>query len=712
MKRILLFLLLSFSMTTLVQAQVTKLVSNQTLEFVTSLGTGKALLMDPNFKTLWVTDGTPAGTFKITDTLRYSEVGGLLNGNYIFAATSGTFGNELWITDGTKEGTKLVKDINPGKTSADPEDDFVLLNGYLYFSASAPGSGREIWRTNGTEGGTTLLKDIIPGPGGSAVKGSYNLSSNGSYLLFSMLRAGEGYELWKSDGTEAGTDLLKDINPGAASSSPTAFQVHNNIVLFWAERAGEGRELWRTDGTTGGTQLVKDIRNGPQSSINVGFPMPNFAFLYPFKNQLLFIADDGIHDSEIWTTDGTTAGTKLLKDINDEDDLSFIGLANAVPMNGKLYFTAYHPANGGELWETDGTTNGTKLFKEVLPGSDAGIPILMPNLKFTNASSWPVHQGNFFYFMFGLPADGGLELWKSNGTDAGTVKVKTLKTTDSDWGNPTYVYTNAGLYFSLDDREHGDELWKSDGTEAGTSLVKDLNPNKEEGEEEGEEIGEGSNISFFFVPVNNFILFTATDGDNDFMEDLYRLDGVFAPLPVKLQDFTVSLAGADAQLLWQTASEQNTLDFVIERSDDGSRFTRIGSVAAAGESNSKKQYAFTDGGIANSGKTVVYYRLRMRDKDGKETFSKVVSLNLKEAAGFTIQLLGNPVQSDLRISFSKTTAPVNLTIRDASGRTVKMLQVKSENSVITIPAGNLSPGAYFLTAESNGKSSLVKFLKQ
>lgn len=716
MKRMLLSLLLSFSLIMLVQAQVTQLVANKGLELVSPLGASKALLWEPGMKTLWVTDGTKDGTFKLSDTLMSSDEGGLLNDQYIFAASSPTYGDELWITDGTKEGTKLVKDIYPGTTGAEPQDDFALLNGFLYFSASTPAEGRELWRTNGTEAGTTMVKDITPGPGGSALKGRFDIGSTGSYLLLNVTTLATGYELWRSDGTDAGTFLLKDINPGTASSNPAAYQVYNGTVLFWAERDAEGRELWRTDGTEAGTQLVKDIRTGTASSINTGFPMLNASILYPFNNRMLFIANDGASGDEIWTTDGTEAGTHLLADINPGPEGSFYSM-NApfasmflsVAMNGKLYFTAYKESIGAELWETDGTTGGTKLFKEILPGMDGGIPYLMPNFKFDNTTGWPVHQGPVFYFLFGQPADGGVELWKSNGTDAGTVKVETIKTTDSDFNGGSYVYTASGFYFSVDDGVHGGELWKSDGTESGTKLVIDLNPFIDF----SDGTPQSSDISFFPFTINNFILFTATDGDNGFMDDLYRLNGTFeTPLPVQLQDFTVSLAGADAQLRWTTASEQNTRDFVVERSGDGSRFARIGSVAAAGESTGNKQYAYNDAGITNSGRAVVYYRLRMRDKDGKETFSKVVSVSLKGTADFTIQLLGNPVQNDIRFLIGKSSAPVNLAIRDASGRTVKTLQVKNENNIVTIPAASLLPGAYFLSAECSGKSRVVKFLKQ
>ncbi len=699
----LLFLFLTITAAAAAPGQVTKLASNKSIDIEVPLGKGKAILWDgATLGKLWVTDGTPAGTFILSDTLMYENTGGLLGDKYIFAAKSPTLGSELWITDGTVAGTKLVKDIVPGGGSSEPADDFVPLGGYLYFSAASNGFGRELWRTNGTEAGTSMVEDIIPGAAGSGTKDTYNISTTGGFLLFSAVTAAEGYELWRSDGTEAGTYLVKDIRSGPTGSQPAGFQTFNGVTFFWATTQNEGRELWRTDGTDANTTLVKDIRPGTQSSINAPIPYQNLSFLYPLNGKLLFTANDGTHGEEIWVTNGTEAGTEMLVDLNPEPIPSFAtGIYSGVQMNGKLYFVAYQMGTGAELWVTDGSKAGTNLFKEILPGPDNGIPFLMPNYQLNPGSNFPTHQGNMFYFMFAQPVD-GVELWKSDGTDAGTVKVKTIRTTGNDVNNIGWVYTKAGLYFSGDDGSIGDELWKSDGTEQGTNLVINLNPNA----------GDGSEISFYPVPVNGRYLFTGTDGDDPLMYDLYALDGDLAPLPVKLENFTVSLAGADGLLKWQTATEENALDFVVERSDDGKTFARLGSVAAAGNSTDKKAYSFNDAAVANSGRTIVYYRLRQRDRDGRESFSKVVSLSLKGGAEFSVQLLGNPVQADLKLSLSKTSSPVNLTVKDAAGRTVKAWQVKNDNTVISVPASGLLPGAYFLVAECNGKSSIVKFLKQ
>ncbi|MCH1434231.1 MAG: hypothetical protein L7U56_01055, partial [Acidimicrobiales bacterium] len=128
----------------------------------------------------------------------------------------------------------------------------------------------------------------------------------GSKLIFSAQSDVYGTELWITDGTPAGTELLKDIRNGTNSSSPSWFVVFGDIVLFRANDGTHGNELWVTDGTSDGTQLLRDINPGGDS-----YPLRFTAF----GNQLLFTADDGSSGTELWVTDGTQAGTQLLKDV-------------------------------------------------------------------------------------------------------------------------------------------------------------------------------------------------------------------------------------------------------------------------------------------------------------------------------------------------------------------------------------------------------------
>ena len=140
----------------------------------------------------------------------------------------GTTGRELWKSDGTEEGTVLVKDIVAGSGSSLPYNWTATdVNGTAFFTACSSGDqvfgDCELWRSDGTEGGTALVKDIFPG--GSSSPGS--LTNVNGMLFFAANDGVGGRELWKSDGTEIGTVLVKDIRPGRTrgprpSTSPTS----------------------------------------------------------------------------------------------------------------------------------------------------------------------------------------------------------------------------------------------------------------------------------------------------------------------------------------------------------------------------------------------------------------------------------------------------------------------------------------------------------
>src|SRR6266545_4315146 len=139
--------------------------------------------------------------------------------------------------------------------------------------------------------------------------------------------------------------MVKDINPGSASSSPGgAFTDVNGAVYFAANDGSHGTELWRSDGTAGGTILVKDIYPGSRSSSPSGLANVN-GIIY-------FRASDGTSGAELWRSDGTAGGTPLVKDIYAGSRSSTpSGLAN---VNGTLFFRASDATSGAELWRSDG----------------------------------------------------------------------------------------------------------------------------------------------------------------------------------------------------------------------------------------------------------------------------------------------------------------------------------------------------------------------
>ena len=185
----------------------------------------------------------------------------------------------------------------------------------------------------------------------------------GERLFFTARDGTHGDELWRSDGTGAGTVLVKDINPVARDSYPSSLTGVGGRLFFAADDGAHGRELWASDGTRVGTVLVKDINpdaaseSGPSSLTGVAA-------------RLFFTADDGAHGAELWTSDGTRAGTVLVKDINpgtsDYGDYDYG--PSLAGVGGRLFFTADDGIHGAELWTSDGTGAGTALVKDVNQG--------------------------------------------------------------------------------------------------------------------------------------------------------------------------------------------------------------------------------------------------------------------------------------------------------------------------------------------------------
>ena len=322
---------------------------------------------------LWVTDGTTAGTSLVkdiypgglgSDPAKFVAIG---SGKALFDASDGTHGYELWVTDGTASGTSLIKDIYPGTAGSVPSILTPLGNGKTVFQANDGTHGYELWVTDGTTAGTSLVKDIDPGSSGSGPLAF--VATGGGKALFDATDGTHGYELWVTDGTAAGTSMVKDINPGTGTnnSSPAGFfGLGNGQFVFHAFDSTHGTELWVTDGSAAGTSLVKDINPGavdstPQYFIGIG------------TGKALFTANDGIHGFELWMTDGTAAGTSMLKDINPGVGGSGASYFTALG-NGEIVFRAIDGIHGIELGVTDGTAAGTTMIKDINSGSPASNP--------------------------------------------------------------------------------------------------------------------------------------------------------------------------------------------------------------------------------------------------------------------------------------------------------------------------------------------------
>ncbi len=267
----------------------------------------------------------------------------------------------------------------------------------------------------------------------------------------------------------------------------------NNGFYFTAENSENGRELWYTNGTANGTRLIKDIYVGDKSSNPVLYSIIN--------GNLFFIANDGNHGTELWKTDGTNSGTILVKDFRPTDSsINNNILKNFINYNGNAYFTYNDNINGEELWISDGTDLGTKIFKDIRIGIFGSNP----------KNSFIFNNEMYFTADNGI---NGQELWKTNGTTSGTLMIKDIDPSGSGFANEcNFIVLNNQFYFYAKTNSEGTELWKSNGTTEGTVLVKDIL----QGTRSSNGVLEG-------IVFNNSIVFKADDGTNGY--ELWKTDG-------------------------------------------------------------------------------------------------------------------------------------------------------------------------------------------
>ncbi len=350
-----------------------------------------------------------------------------------FHADDGIHGKELWASDGTPAGTRLVRDINPGPFGLTGSTDFaptqmVNLGEKLFLIADDGTHGPALWQSDGSEAGTSMIKAA-----------TFSLLVSNGQSLFLAARSSPAASLWRSDGTTAGTTLIQQFDPGASYVSVKVEQllVTSQRIFFmlgrdiWTDRGQMTvvHELWASDGTAAGTQLVKQLMYMPQLVV---------------ASDTLFFSDNGL-----WKSDGTSAGTTLITSMGG------LGLA---AVGSKVFFNGTDADHGAELWQSDGTPAGTALVRDIAPGPDGSFPSELTAV------------GNRLFFKASTSPGITPALWKSDGTADGTQLLKNVDAMHlTDIGGTL-------LFSGSTDRLNDYELWASDGTPEGTTLVQDLAP--------------------------------------------------------------------------------------------------------------------------------------------------------------------------------------------------------------------------------------------
>lgn len=384
---------------------------------------------------VWGTDGSEVGTELLApasiDSFNPSGCA-VLHGKALFFADHG--GNPaLWSTLGTVGSTVLLSDVS----TADPQPYGELRPYFIPFGESvAFGTAQGLWKSAGTPESTELIAPIADFSwGGLATTGD-------SRIAYS------DFELHFSDGVPGGSLVDIDLNGALPSYPQELTPLGPDRILFSAEVEGLGSELWISDGTVEKTQLVREIRPGPRGYYDHGREELSDAgpeaHILSLGASAILTADDGLSGAELWVTDGTFAGTALLRDIYPGDYPSTP--RHLTRLGNRIVFSAEDEEHGLELWVTDGTYDGTVLLKDVAPGLASSVPDDL------------VVRDGVLYFSAWSP-NYGREAWKSDGTPAGTVRISDIAPGPLSSSPQRFARAGNRLYFSATDQVHGYELW-------------------------------------------------------------------------------------------------------------------------------------------------------------------------------------------------------------------------------------------------------------
>jgi ELWxxDGT repeat protein len=388
-----------------------------------------------------ITNFTSSVPFGTNNTNTATAVGDL----YFFSANEGSEGNELWVTDGTSQGTKRVKAIRPGQPSTDLHS-FTAFKDNLYFFADDGVNGKELWKSDGTTEGTIMVSDIAPGSASSVFVSSNRIFVIGNFMYFQAWNSTTGSEFYISDGTSAGTKLIKDIYVNGNSNPHRPFLFKNKIYFFAESDVFAGSELWTTDGTSAGTTKVKLLNEGGRTNICTAVVTNN--------EKLYFTMQSGFND-HLYVSDGTAGGTIFVKNLNTSvNQMEILQNNNAV-------FTVSTGNNMEDIWVTNGTADGTIILKDLDPFIKRPVYSLI---------KWEDHA-----YILANDAD-NLRLFKSDGTISGTTIIKNFSSDGVTGIQYLASFSKEFIIVAYPDFIEHIEIFVSKGTPETTKILTNLNP--------------------------------------------------------------------------------------------------------------------------------------------------------------------------------------------------------------------------------------------
>ncbi len=456
----------------------------------------------------------PRGTGESSDAELVGQAGGAM---WLAVTTRGT-GRELWITDGQPSGTVPLAELVAGPEGSEPRGLGVLPNGVVLFSAESDVAGRELFASSLASPQPRLVRNIRPTGDAAPVGGVVWQGA----LWFLADDGQHGFELWRSDGTAAGTVLVDDLVPGAGSPFDGTEQLVAGSGRLWVRSEASAPALWVKDSVTTPMRFVR----------NFAWPLPHASWLAPLAGGVVFIDRDVSSGMEPWFSDGTAANTFRLADLrvgstgsspgllasdgarvwmNAQTD--FFGNRQLVvtdgtvagtslvpgtwglwsdsegvldPSGGDCLFVRQEPGSGYELWRSDGTGVGTRLAADVVPGPDGSQPhdFLL--------------RGSSLYFTANDPAVGA-ELYRFDLGTGTAQRLTDLRPGVQGSGAVALGVARAGIVFRAFDGVTGNEPWRVDPTSLGVVSLGDLNPGSRTGDSAPDTFARWRDFAFFLA---------------------------------------------------------------------------------------------------------------------------------------------------------------------------------------------------------------------
>ena len=381
-------------------------------------------------------------------------------------------GEGVWASDGTTNGSRLQLSL-PGGTQG-YLTELVGLGDVALIGTTAPTREAYLYRLDPVTGDVTVLQTFPA----LTITSSFFLAAAENWAIFLRALSMNEIEIWRTDGTAAGTSLVKVLQVEATAGT-FDFRALGDMFLFNANDREHGTELWCSDGTADGTRLLADIWPGPNSGNPSGFT--------EVDGLMYFLASDGEIGRELWVTDGTPGHARPVIDLNPGPSTSAI--INLKAIGNRLYFGATDAGNNIEPWMADLGTEEFRMLGKIHP----------------TASSFPfgfTELGEYVYCC----ANGGnsVELWRLDprGSEPAR-KVRQINPQGSSAVSNLTAWDGL-LFFTADDGEHGMETWRSDGTESGTAIAADIRSGEREG-----------SSPFGFTEFRDLLLFAASPEADD-----------------------------------------------------------------------------------------------------------------------------------------------------------------------------------------------------